>query len=1236
MKKILTLSIFLLFVILCSAHGKQPVHQTADYEAGIADQGTEHTPDKDNAPVHSLIAGHHREKADIDKELHFFSLRSSVIRYAGIELNNILANVDGVKQNDRLVLNLFEDERHTALISRVNKNVNGTVSVTALMDNQEGYVVISTTGERSLGSVYIPGRMKYFKILSDPVTKDHFLIEMDARDRDILKSDGPLIPSVGDYYLQEPHQIRQYIEKSGYGPDDMADIDLMIVYTPAARDWAFAENGGIENVIAQSMASSQLVLDNSNTLITLTLVHSSLIDYTESGNSNADLRRLSSHPDNPWDDYEDDEEVYEIAGYMDEVHDWRDTYAADLCAIFTKADDTGGLAWLLANRHGWPELAFSLTRVQQASWTYTLVHELGHNMGLHHHKEQSTQPGPTVWNNWPENEWSAGWRWKGSDNDYYCSVMTYGSGDYYDDGIDHARVPYFSNPSVSHLGAATGHPADGDNARTLREIKHVIAQYRIGDTSDLFAGGSGTENDPFLVETAHHLNNVRQYLGAAHTNKHFKQISNINLGVVPWTTGEGWQPIGAPENRFSGIYDGNGYTIRNLTINKPDASFVGLFGIVDEAFITDVTLENVQIRGYNRVGALSGYANNQSSIIRCASSGNIRVDQNWGGGLIGILDKNSAVFDSYSTVNLTGDGFSQGGLIGTCQENSLMEDTYATGAVRGSNYVGGLLGWIDRQSEVYTSYATGGVVGNDHVGGLIGGGDGTQDVVGSYWNKETTMQEQSAGGEPRTTNQMISRANFTNWDFNSYWGIQDGESYPYLKWQGGAGSHNFPSDNFLVTFLVNSQQGDPIPNARIIIAQTSKSQPAASEPVAKNNTHIHNRLGAASPSGRLTIDDEPAHDGPSISSSPLTDYFTGNIEQTGRGNKGTGNTKDAEVVLFTDASGMATLPSSVGSFSFTAEKFGYLAGAGTYHVTNAPEDIVVALTADPETEDLLFAENWEYPPASTNGIISTYFGGLNPGLTLTVDDFEVSDDEAWIIQSVWARGFYSTDDTGTMVDPADGFGFRIYKDDGGQPGALLHDVVVESDDFDPQMVIIEPKEKIVVVKGTYWLGVYAYYKTITQTSQGRWNQYMWSPRQDRPLGEARLRDYANIFNLADQGWMTFSDLEFEFSSTDFALWGIRSDDASVDAYTLKGFSDSSNLVIYPNPAFDNLTVRLAEGLMKQVKLTDLTGRTVYQQRTGSDHHVINVSGLKSGLYLMQVITDDGTYIQKLQISPSSR
>ena len=104
--------------------------------------------------------------------------------------------------------------------------------------------------------------------------------------------------------------------------------------------------------------------------------------------------------------------------------------------------------------------------------SYSSIHELGHNLGCHHHKQQNYQPGPGLYG------YSAGWRWIGAGGTYYCTVMTYTEGIYFPDGHNAIRLPFFSNPNVYYGGYQIGDVTDGDNARTIRNIRTVISGYR--------------------------------------------------------------------------------------------------------------------------------------------------------------------------------------------------------------------------------------------------------------------------------------------------------------------------------------------------------------------------------------------------------------------------------------------------------------------------------------------------------------------------------------------------------------------------------------------------------------------------------------------------------------------------------------------------------------------------------------------------------------------------------------
>ena len=407
----------------------------------------------------------------------------SAARWRRVDLLRQLALPDGIAKDDELVLNLFPDTSYHATIDRVSVNVQGTITVRGRLRNYPlGYVLISTTGDLSLASIRVPELGVEYAIVYDPDSRTHYLLDNDPLKLNKLEDLPPAIPPPAEpEEQQEIRALQERVQLDQAASDATATIDVMVVYTPAARVWANSNEGSISNVIAQAMEKAQLAADNSGVFMTVRMVHSAEVAYTESGDSEIDLYRLQGSGD----------------GYLDSVHTLRNTYGADVVVMFTRIDDAGGIGYLLGSPFGAPAYAFSITRVQQASWTYTTVHEIGHNMGLGHHKDQIFQPGPGL------DSYSAGWRWVSTNGGRYCSIMTYESGSYFSDGLTHTRVPYFSNPSITYVGAATGDAANGDNARTVRETKNVVAAYRqaqgapscgyaISPTSALFSSSDNT------------------------------------------------------------------------------------------------------------------------------------------------------------------------------------------------------------------------------------------------------------------------------------------------------------------------------------------------------------------------------------------------------------------------------------------------------------------------------------------------------------------------------------------------------------------------------------------------------------------------------------------------------------------------------------------------------------------------------------------------------------------------
>jgi hypothetical protein len=312
--------------------------------------------------------------------------------------------------------------------------------------------------------------------------------------------------------------------------------------------------------------------------------------------------------------------------------------------------------------------------------------------------------------------------------------------------------------------------------------------------------------------------------------------------------GKGWEPIGALINQppdhgvlgFRGTFDGQGYEIRDLFINRPDESYIGFFlGVGQEGVIKDIGIVNATVTGNAFVGTLAGW--NHGAVRDSYSTGSVTVDD-VAGGLVGLNDGtvsnsystasvngNSSigglvgasfsgnVSNSYSTGSVTGNNCT-GGLVGGNGGGGTVSNSYSIGSVSGSSHVGGLVG-LNLYGTVSNSYSTGSVTGNDDVGGLVGRNEGTVSnsysigsvsgssyvgglvgnnevtVTNSFWDTETSGQATSAGGTYETTAQMKNIATFSGAGWNitavsssgqhnpSYiWNIVDKLTYPFLSW----------------------------------------------------------------------------------------------------------------------------------------------------------------------------------------------------------------------------------------------------------------------------------------------------------------------------------------------------------------------------------------------------------------------------------------------------------------------
>lgn len=287
--------------------------------------------------------------------------------------------------------------------------------------------------------------------------------------------------------------------------------------------------------------------------------------------------------------------------------------------------------------------------------------------------------------------------------------------------------------------------------------------------------GSGTYSDPYQIANLENLywitapGTVNGLTQEDRWDKCFIQTADIDASITAtWDVGDhdndqdtpdvaqGWLPIGYfnsyfPElNCFKGVYNGQGYTISSLYINRPELEHVGLFGYVKSnyypntiAMFQNINLVNVNYHGGSDTGGIIGYVESNSSMRECSVNGSI-IGGNSTGGLVG----HAVIFDfenCQSNATIKGADNYCGGLIGYAV-GSTIENCFSNSVITGTgNYYGGLVGLSSAQilnsnfngsvsgegsthggiagmayGVITNSYSTANINGYDSIGGLVG------------------------------------------------------------------------------------------------------------------------------------------------------------------------------------------------------------------------------------------------------------------------------------------------------------------------------------------------------------------------------------------------------------------------------------------------------------------------------------------------------------------------------------
>jgi hypothetical protein len=388
----------------------------------------------------------------------------------------------------------------------------------------------------------------------------------------------------------------------------------------------------------------------------------------------------------------------------------------------------------------------------------------------------------------------------------WCQAAEYGGGT----GDPNNPYQIWTAEQMNTIGVNS---ADWDKCFILMDDIDMSAytgtQYNIiGRVSPYFTGsfdGNGHVIRNLTYTTMEMINNA-SFFGVTDN----ASIKNLGLENVNVSTG-GWIAAGLVGTQKGGIIT-DCYSTGSVDCSPSSpSSYIGfsymggLVGLLSSGTITNCyCMSFVSSSSYNSdYSYIGGFAGKQESgiIANCYSTGSVTIygaEWSCGGGLIGIQES-GAIVKCYSacSVTVSDAGWSWGGgLIGEQASGTVM-NCYSTGWVVsncGWNYVGGLVGEQSGSSVIEKSYAAGYISASGNFiekGGLLGSGNGN--AVNSFWDKQTSGQNISAGGTGKTTAEMKTLMTFISagWDFTEddddpvVWYLQL-NNYPELTWSNQA------------------------------------------------------------------------------------------------------------------------------------------------------------------------------------------------------------------------------------------------------------------------------------------------------------------------------------------------------------------------------------------------------------------------------------------------------------------
>lgn len=350
------------------------------------------------------------------------------------------------------------------------------------------------------------------------------------------------------------------------------------------------------------------------------------------------------------------------------------------------------------------------------------------------------------------------------------------------------------------------------DGHTLKAEKSGACEITITSTTDdLAQGASKTFTitvkavDFHPISSAEELDNLRKDMTASYvltTDIDMKDINFVPFGIVN----------NENASKFTGTFDGNGHTIKNLRYDVEGKGEVGLFSQAENATIKNLIIENAHFKGNANVGGIVGRMY-RTTITDCAVLNSYIEGRDHVGAIAGEIAQ-TKVGDSYeggTITNCFSDAriktreYQAGGMLGTIHCGTVEKNLF-TGTVEGreGDNANGMVSLIDKDDA--PSLIQYNVVAAAHIYGKIGRvvsnnrfdkkGKATKNFVSTNtWvgtkADNATMAKYTDpndyNGADIPVNELRTQQFYTNilgWDFDNHWTFlpnAEGKMYPVLK-----------------------------------------------------------------------------------------------------------------------------------------------------------------------------------------------------------------------------------------------------------------------------------------------------------------------------------------------------------------------------------------------------------------------------------------------------------------------